>query len=142
MTVFLIMNIKAVQTRPILQGQCGQAAQIYIFSMLISIMAIFSYIEPLTSTILCTSLLVISQTSLSSELIMYVNLSASHIFTKEGLILDNSCKKDSLTVTYLLFRLHINRKWNSSSNMLQCWHTQFSTGIFGRVCLRVSIFRL
>ncbi len=66
-------------------------------------MAIFSYREPLTRTNLCINLLVISQTSLSSELIMYVNLSASHIFTKKGLILDNSWKKDSLTVTYLLF---------------------------------------
>ncbi len=66
-------------------------------------MAIFSYRESLTSTNLHTSLLVISQTSLSSELIMYVNLSASHIFTKEGLILDNSWTKDSFTVTYLLF---------------------------------------
>ncbi len=29
-----------------------------------------------------------------------------------------------------------------ASNMLQCWHTRFSTGLFGRVCLPVSIFRL
>ncbi len=99
-------------------------------------MAIFSYSEPLISTNLCTSLPVISQTSLSSELIMYVNLSASHIFTKEGLILDNSWTKDYLTVTYLLFWLHIKGKWNSSSNMLQYWHTRFSTGVIG-LCLPV-----